>query len=41
MISKIFGKVSMPESLNVLQLRVPDPDPGDEEENQEMKEANK
>ena len=28
-------------SLNVFQLRVPDPDPGDEEENEESKEANK
>lgn len=29
------------DSLNVFQLRVPDPDPGDEEENEESKEANK
>ena len=31
----------VPDSLNVFQLRVPDPDPGDEEENEESKEANK
>ena len=41
MSAKISGKFSTSEFLNVFQLRVPDPDPGDEEENQEMKEANK